>query len=126
MKIKWHKYNRKDGELVVFHLRTLGIKCELVGGVRDKGHSNKDIDLYFSELEGTDKDMMLIAKALGNNLGVINNPGCVITEIRGIYFYNTPFGDIDCFFKHHTKEYCEDFWEAQEIEAIKNKPVYYD
>jgi len=109
MKIKFYKYNSQDAEIVTFHLKSHGIKCDIIGGIRDKGHSNKDIDLYFPELDGEEKSVILLAELLGCSTKVIT-PAFVRTDVGGIYFYSKIFGEIDCFFKKHTKEYCENFW----------------
>lgn len=109
MKIKWHKYYKQDAKIVLFHLQSHGIKCEVVGGIRDCGHSNKDIDLYFPELDGEEESIILLAKLLGCST-TTDQSLFVRTEVGGMYFYSPIFGDVDCFFKQHTKEYCEKFW----------------
>lgn len=110
IKFKFPKYTKKDAEIVIFHLKSHGIKCELVGGIRDRGYSFKDIDLYFPNLEYNDHTLVL----LSDLLGFFERPGIqeyVLTEVGGIYFYSRIFGEIDCFFRQHTKEYCEKFGE---------------
>lgn len=109
MKILLHKYYLKDAKIVSFHLKSLGIKNEIVGGISDKGHSNKDIDIYFPELDDSADSIMKVGKALGVSFETSSLDG-TRTEVGGFYFYRTLFGDIDCFFSKQTKEYCEKFW----------------
>ena len=92
-----HKYSKKDAGLLLFHLRSHGIECELIGSLKKKGYSNNDIDIYFpnhNREELTDK----LRTLLGAKTYYPDHYG-QITDWDGFYFYETEFGTVDCFFK---------------------------
>lgn len=99
MKIKFWKYDYQDGRKVVMLLEALGyMDASIIGGLRRKGHSNNDIDIYLAKTEYTGEVGNKIMMALSTNK-------YERTDWGSLYLPDTLFGTLDIFFKGQTDEF---------------------
>ena len=84
-------YLIQDAINVISILKQNNINCEVIGNLSRIGYSEHDIDIWIKELD---------TQQLRDKIIILLNPKKVInTDWEGMYFKDTPFGDIDIFLK---------------------------
>lgn len=100
MKIKFWKYTYQDARIVILFLEGIGFDdASIIGGIKRKGHSNNDIDIYLAHTESTEENREKIRQKfqVGNNF--------IITDWESLYLPKTLFGTLDIFFKGQTDKF---------------------
>lgn len=86
------KYTKTDGLAVVKYLQKMGFaEAELIGSLAKKGVSYNDIDIHIPNMN---RDRMWELVNLFLHRGVTLQK----TDWEGLFFSNTPFGNVDIFF----------------------------
>lgn len=82
-------YTPQDGIALVQVLLSMGIQAELIGSLGKGMSSTHDIDILISK-----EDCLRIHECLSPVEEVI------ATDWGGLYFRNSPYGDVDVFFEY--------------------------
>ena len=82
-------YTPKDGEALISYLFLNGVKAELIGSLSRGKDSLHDIDV-------------LVDPAYCAKMHELLSPAreVIPTDWGGLYFRESPFGDVDVFFEH--------------------------